>query len=317
MSQSQKSSENQKTTPAQEQQGQQKPAVDHGNRQPRASRNQRRALQQEAPQIAPQQAREKGKPAAKPTDEPKEQSGDPAPRRFSLGEIFANGADDDYDVEDLSKPPRDITGAIKRLGVKPEEFDEVLIPFEGSEPIKFKDLRARVGDLVNLETEQTRFETRRIQEEGRLLRQQSEMREILAMIPPANLSPQLVDKVRKRHNAMLEYERGMTMEHIPAWQSEARMAEDRTGINKMLTEYGFDSTFLESVTDHRALKFLRDMYLRDKRIKEALSKVTVSDEKGQRPSQKTTKSPARPPTDSNRRNNGLDQNSKLRNLFND
>jgi hypothetical protein len=114
-------------------------------------------------------------------------------------------------------------------------------------------------------------------------------------------------------------ERRMTLEHIPEWRDEKRAGEDLQGMIGFLGEYGFDETFIASVHDHRAIKFIRDMYLRDKRIKQALAKVTIPDSKGMRGSAKTKKAAARPSNQqpSTRRSGVVpSQQSRIAALFN-
>jgi hypothetical protein len=250
------------------------------------------------------------------------------PRRLSLAELFArdeNGEDvydDDgniaSDSDDPSKPPETLDVLSKRLGLKPEQVYNVKIPLaDGAEPLTIGQLKDRVGELVDLETRETQFEERRMRVEGELLRSQAEIRELVAMIPKQHINPEIVNKIRERHNANMNFERRMTLEHIPEWRDEKRAAEDLEGMIGLLGEYGFDKNFIATVHDHRAIKFIRDMYLRDKRIKKALANVTTPDSKGQRGSAKTRKPAARPQQqNSSRRNVVPDQRSKMAAFFN-
>jgi hypothetical protein len=206
----------------------------------------------------------------------------------------------------------------KRLGLKPEQVYSVKIPLsDGAEPLTIGQLKDRVGELVDLETRETQFEARRMRAEGELMRSQSEIRELLGMIPKEHIRPEVVNKIRQRHEANMATERRMTLEHIPEWRDEKRAGEDLQGMIGFLGEYGFDETFIGTVHDHRAIKFIRDMYLRDKRIKAALAKVTIPDSKGYRSSAKTKKSATKPSQQqSTRRNVVPDQRSRLAALFN-
>lgn len=267
----------------------------------RAARNERKEQQQQQQQ----------------TDEP---------RRLSLAELFAKDEDGEetFDDEgnnvadDPSKPPETLEALSKRLGVKPEQVYNVKIPLaDGAEPLTIGQLKDRVGELVDLETRETQFEQRRISAEGELLRAQAEIRELVAMIPKQHINPEIVNKIRERHNANMATERRMTLEHIPEWRDEKRAAEDLQGMIEFLGEYGFDNNFIGTVHDHRAIKFIRDMYLRDKRIKKALSNVTTPDSKGHRGSAKPRKGPAKPQQSNTQRRNVVpDQRSKMAAFFN-
>lgn len=244
------------------------------------------------------------------------------PRRLSLAELFSDSEDGDSDDDgigdDPSKPPESLEALSKRLGLKPEQVYNVKIPLaDGAEPLTIGQLKDRVGELVDLETRETQFEQRRLRAEGELLRSQAEIRELLAMVPKEHIRPEIVNKIRQRHNANMQRERAATLEHIPEWRDEKRATEDLQGMTEFLGEYGFDETFIGTVHDHRAIKFIRDMYLRDRRIKAALAKVTTPDSKGHRGSAKTKKSATRPTQQQSQRKNVLpDQRSRLAALFN-
>lgn len=266
---------------------------------PRAARNERRDQQQQ------------------------NQQQEDEPRRLSLAELFARDEDgeetfDEGVSDDPSKPPETLEVLSKRLGFKPEQIYNVKIPLaDGAEPLTIGQLKDRVGELVDLETRETQFEERRMRSEGELLRAQAEIRELVAMIPKQHINPEIVNKIRERHNANMAHERRMTIEMIPEWRDEKRAAEDLEGMIELLGEYGFGKEFIGTVHDHRAIKFIRDMYLRDKRIKAALAKVTTPDSKGQRGSAKTRKAPAKPQQQqSSRRNVIPDQRTKMAALFN-
>ena len=243
------------------------------------------------------------------------------PRRLSLAELFAEDGDSEdssQPIDDPSKPPDSLEGLSKRLGVKPEQIYDVKIPLkDGAEPLTIGQLKDRVSELVDLETRETQFEQRRLRSEGDMLRAQAEIRELLTMVPKEHIRPEIVDKIRKRHDANMQREREMTLEHIPDWHDEKKRAEDLQGMIDFLGDYGFDETFIGTVSDHRAIKFIRDMYLRDKRIKTALSKVTIPEGKGHRASSKTKKPAARPQQyQSQRKNTVPDSRARISALFN-
>lgn len=253
-----------------------------------------------------------GRTASRQQQEPEE------PRRVSLAELFSEDGDDEEgnndSSDDVSKPPETMEQLTKRLGLKPEQVYGVKIPLsDGAEPLTIGQLKDRVGELVDFETRETQFEQRRVKAEGELLRAQAEIREILAMVPKEHIKPEVVEKIRKRHDENMRRERQMTLEHIPEWREEKKCAEDLQGMSEFLSDYGFDETFIGTISDHRALKFIRDMYLRDKRIKAALAKVTVPNSKGQRPSNKPAKGAVKPGAyGSNKRSQGSAPNQRAR-----
>lgn len=243
------------------------------------------------------------------------------PKALSLAELFGDehpDSENNQDVDDPSKPVESIDSLVKRLGVKPEQVYSIKVPMpNGAEPLTIGDLKDRVGELVGLDQRELQFDQRRVKAEGELLRAQTEMRELLATIPKEHIKPEMVDKIRKRHETTMRREREMTLEHIPQWQDEEVRTTELQGIVDMLSDYGFDESFITTVVDHRALKFMRDMFLRDKRIKAALSKVTIPVKKGQRPSSKTGKPAVKPNAQTQRRNVAADQRSRIMAIFNE
>jgi len=249
------------------------------------------------------------------------------PRRVSLAELFAEREDGETDeidnegnpvVDDPTKPPETLEALSKRLGFKPEQIYSVRIPLaDGAEPLTIGQLKDRIGEVVDLETRETQFEQRRMQAEGELLRSQTELRELIGMIPREHVKPDIVNKIRQRHEANMAFERRMTLDHIPEWRDEKRAGEELQGMVDFTKRWGFDETFMATVHDHRAIKFIRDMYLRDKRIQAALAKVTTPDSKGQRGSAKTKKAAARPMQQQQTRKGAApDTRQRLAALFN-
>jgi len=64
------------------------------------------------------------------------------------------------------------------------------------------------------------------------------------------------------------------------------------------------------------MKFIRDSYLREKRIKAALAKVTVPLRKGQRPSSKAAKGAQKPANQQTRKSATVDQRTRIMDLLN-
>jgi hypothetical protein len=241
------------------------------------------------------------------------------PKRLSLAELFAddeNGGSDES-PDDPTKPVETLDGLTKRLKITPEQAYAIKIPLaNGAEPLTLGELKDRVGELVDLEVRELQFDQRRVKAEGELLRAQTEIRDLMALIPKDQLSPTAIQKVRDKHAATVRREQQATLEHIPEWQDEKRRTADITGMIELLSNYGFDETFIGTVQDHRALKFIRDSYLREKRISAALAKIKdVPRKPGQRPSGKSVKGATKPGNSSGRKAVVQDQSSKLRELF--
>lgn len=247
------------------------------------------------------------------------------PQRLSLAEIFAEEPDDENQTGDDNQQGTvdSIDSLMKRLKVKPEQVYAIKVPMpNGAEPLTIGELKDRVGELVDFETREAQFDQRRVKTEGEILRAQQEVREIMQLLPK-EIIPQvqpLLEKVRKRHDATMTRERELTLEHIPSWSDEKVRKEEIDGMIEMLSDYGFDETFITTVVDHRALKFIRDQYITNKKIKAALAKVTVPNKRGsKKPSGKSGKAPARPNQNSQPSTRFVgqpDQRSRIVDFFN-
>lgn len=245
---------------------------------------------------------------------------------MSLAELFGDSegnlrSEDDVETEqadDPSKPPTSVEAVAKRLSLKPEQVYAIKVPMpNGAEALTVGQLKDRVGELVDLETREMEFDQRRTKQEGELLRAQQEMREVLAQVPKDALKPELLEKARTRHEATMRRERQLTLEHIPAWSDENRRTADMQGMMDFISEWGFDGeSFLPTLVDHRAIKFVRDMWLRDQRIKKALENVKIPLKKGQRPSSKAAKAPVKSGPIQRRQAVQPDQRTKLMDYLN-
>jgi hypothetical protein len=260
------------------------------------------------------------KPAV--TGAPAEAKAKPGLRElFSLSDEGVIRENDDSESEDPNAPVDSLDRAIKKLGITAEQAYKIKVPMpDGVEPMTLGTLKDRVGEVAELEYRELQFDQRRRDSEGELLRAQNEIRELMQLIPREQLKPELIDKVRKQHNATMTRERQLTLEHIPEWRDEEKRVAELEGMTELVQEYGFPAEFVSTVVDHRALKMLRDFYRMDKRIRAALANVETPNSRSQRPSGKNGKGPQNPgksPSNSNRRNGAVPtQRQRIDALFN-
>lgn len=218
-------------------------------------------------------------------------------RPKSLADIFKDTSDessteialDDDESDDPSKPIDSIDKLIKRHKLTPEQAYSIKVPMaNGGEPLTIGALKDRIGELQEFELRETAFDERRISQEGELLRAQQELHEMLGMLPKESIKPEVWESLRKRQNAVSKREVQLTMQHIPEWSDESRRTTDINGMIDMLSDYGFPPSFINSLQDHRALKFVRDTFIMRSRIKKSLESVRDPAKKaGTRPSGKT------------------------------
>jgi len=214
--------------------------------------------------------------------------GEPAPEKGklqSLADLFRedeapaegaapeSGADDGAQPEKGKKPPKALKDLAERLGLTPESLYAVEIPLASGKSMtlgKLKDAAARDGDVT---VRELAFEESRTRKESELLRAQAELRELVQALPPNAVKPEVVEALRKRHDNYLTTERARTLEVIPEWQDEDRRAVEIEQLVEHLKGYGFPSSYLQTVHDHRILKYIRDNWQRAERIRRALEQV--------------------------------------------
>jgi hypothetical protein len=246
-----------------------------------------------------------------------------APKPKSLAELFGDSTDEtnleislsDDTPDDPNAPLDSIERLMKRHKLTPEQAYAIKVPMpNGAEALSIGELKDKISDLTDLEYRQTEFEERRIKTEGDILRSQSELRDILSLLPKDAIKPEVLNKLRERQEFTTRRERQLTIQHIPEWRDEKKRLADLEGIEEMLSDYGFDGTFLQAVTDHRAMKFIRDTFLIRTRIQKSLAAVRDPKNLGARPSGKSGKAAAKPGVKS-RRQTKMTQDDKLAELF--
>jgi hypothetical protein len=95
----------------------------------------------------------------------------------------------------------------------------------------------------------------------------------MSAIPADKLNADVVNAARRRIDAMVQSERRKTLQRIPSWTDDNARTVDLAGIAEHLADYGFSPAALQGITDHRMLAYMRDNWLRMKRLQDALEKV--------------------------------------------
>lgn len=205
------------------------------------------------------------------------------------GEAGQNPADGD---KPAAKPkPTDLKSLAEQLGVEVKDLYDLQIPSrqEGKEPWslgKLKDLAAE-HDEFTLRT--LRFDEESRTKEAELTRSQGELHELWAALPPAALKPEVLEKAREKYETRLKTERNRTLEVIPEWRDDAVMKREREALAEHLEGYGFPKGYLESIYDHRTLKYIRANWQRETRLKAALERIKPRKQKT--PSRSTPTTP--------------------------
>lgn len=197
------------------------------------------------------------------------------------------GATGESSGSDNDKPTKfnDLAG---RLGVDLDDLYKLEISqAEDGTPVTIENLKdhfAKQGDFALREIE---FEEHRAQQEAQLLQAQEELRELLAAMPERAIKPEVLQKVRDKHDAQMKLERKRTLDVIRDWHDEKKREADIQGMTEHLQQYGFPVDHLARVPDHRMIKYIRDNWQREQRIRKALEQV-----KAGKPNPTTKQKPA-------------------------
>ncbi len=191
--------------------------------------------------------------------------------------------------------PKDLTKLAETLGMEVKDLYGIEIPSsrQGEQPYT-------LGKLKDLAAEQDAFTVRSLQleetaraREAKLAQAEREVEALVGALPKEALKPELRKALSDRYAQTVSTERQRTLEVIPEWADESKRTGDLKGMLEHLRGYGFADDYLTRLVDHRALKFVRDAWMRETQIRAALAKVT--ERKPQTPPKSNAQPPKRKP----------------------
>ena len=197
-----------------------------------------------------------------------------------------DGVDRDGDDQDAPAPrangrePRQVKSLVdisKALGVPVEDLYNLEIPLRVAngdrKTIKLSELKDYRDQQDDHQLDRLAWSEEREREHADIARSRAELSELLAMVPEDKLKPDVLNKIRTRHEGMVTLERQRTLRRIPDWHDEGTRAEELELIANHLADYGFSPNALQGIYDHRMLAYMRDNALRKRRLSAALEKV--------------------------------------------
>lgn len=229
--------------------------------------------------------------AAEPAADPRQPNKVPDAKESPLSQISkllrgeedseeTTGVADDERLEGPPKdkarkgPPKTLHDAAKLLGVEVAELYNLQIGLPDDDtPHTLGELKDTFADRESISVERLQWGEEKSQQEAELLRSRNELTELLTLLPPSAIKPEVLNKIREKHQASLARERELTMDVIKPWQNETVREADLAGMSEHLTRAGFPKDYLKNVSDHKTMRYIRDNYLREKRINDALAKV--------------------------------------------
>jgi len=178
---------------------------------------------------------------------------------------------------------------------------------EDGTPVTIENLKDNHSKQEDFSLREIEFEERRTTQEAELMQAQEELRELMAALPEKAIRPEVLQKVREKHDAQLTLERKRTLEVIPDWQDSETRTADIEGMAEHLKQYGYAGNYLERVADHRQIKYIRDNWQREQRIRTALAKVKAGKPNPTSRQKPASKAPSKSPLAGVKRGNAANK----------
>lgn len=233
--------------------------------------------------------------------------------------------DDATQREDAKKgsKPETLDAVAEALGIEVSDLYKIAIkqPGDGEDRVTIGELADFAKDRGQFEIDRLTFEDKRQKGEADLMRGAQQLQELVALIPKNQLKPELFQRLKERIDERATQERGLTLNVIPDWKDETVEETERAAMTEHLSAYGFTSNYLDTVQDHRTLKFIRDSWKRQQAMERAISMMEKKKRDGQKPGGGTGKAPVKPAEQSNTRRQGhrssvADKTSRVAALLN-
>lgn len=169
--------------------------------------------------------------------------------------------------------PKAFKELAERLELTPEDLYAVEVPMADGRTMtlgKLKDAGAIQDQLVIREAQ---FAERVGKEEAAWTRQQAEFAQLVSMIDPKALSPEMKKKAADAVSENNRRERAEVMRLIPEWSNQELRETELSGMVALLGDYGIGESFLTANMSSKLMRFVRDAFLRKARMERALALV--------------------------------------------
>lgn len=159
---------------------------------------------------------------------------------------------------------------------------------EGGDPVTVEQLKDAYANKSDHDLNVIEFEERRTQEEQQMMRVKAELQEILQALPKQAVKPEVLEKIRAKAEATNKVERQKTLEVIPEWKDPKVRETEIAAMADHLQGYGFPVHYLKQVVSHQQLKYIRDNWRREERVRKAIEQVRAG-KPGKTPASKAQK----------------------------
>lgn len=185
-----------------------------------------------------------------------------------------SGESEDGESGDDDAPLSKFNDLAGKLGIELDELYKLEVSqAEDGTSVTIENLKDYYAEQTDLSMREIEFEERKTQQEAEIMQAQEELRELMAALPKGAIKPEVLQKIRDKHDAQAALERKRTLDLIPAWQDEKTRVTDMEGMAEHLKQYGYPVDHLQRVADSRQIKYIRDNWQREQRIRKALAAV--------------------------------------------
>lgn len=197
--------------------------------------------------------------------------------------------DDEDEGSEKGKQPRPETleAVAERLGLEVSELFQLKLNItDGDKPreVTLGELKDASAKVVNFESAKLAWEEERTEQQHELVRTQQTITDLVAMLPKSAITPQLKEALVRRRADVVARETELTKSVIREWRDPEVEARDKAAMNKHLETWGFGPNYLDTVIDHKTLRYIRESMRREQRILEAVEKVRTARKPGHKPS---------------------------------
>lgn len=219
-------------------------------------------------------------------EEPPGESGNPKPPGGGKGK--AGGSQD--------AKPKKFNELAERIGVELSELYalEIAEPGKDGKPVTVETLKDHYAKRAEFSVREIEWEEERSRQQAELVRNNAELRELISALPRDAIKPEVLQKVKAKHDAVIKRERQDLLRVVPEWKDENTETKERGEMAEWLKDFGFPSSYLETVIDHRALHFIRENWRRYVRLTKALEELEEKPDTMQPGKHKGGKPPRKP-----------------------
>ena len=171
--------------------------------------------------------------------------------------------------------PKDLRALAETLKLDVKELYDVQIPSarEGAEPYTLGKLKDLAGEQDSFAVRTLRFEEQARKREAEFVQTEQELKLLVDSLPKEALKPEALKAVRDRHAQSMQREREKALDVIPEWQDAQTRTAELEGMVAHLKTYGFPETYLLQNFSAQTLKYVRDNWQREERVRKALESV--------------------------------------------